>query len=412
METTGIFHFDVAWRLEVTFPDTDVAVMNARLIHRFITGIRKNDRSDAQKLAIIARYPELVRYSYVPDQNQAALRELTRMRVSCVRETTRIKNRIKKILSMFGFHWSFSYDHNGHINFLLGFLRSNYPLGRFLELCRKTTVFSDMKRYFDELDKYNEINLPAATRHLLIFCFHSLRIHQEEIHLVEKQIYQLIDQMPQIKNSLTLIESMPGMQSMSKISLLAELGSISRFPTAGDVAVYAGIAPRGGTSGIKKEKDTHEKQVVQDRPNRKCNRILKTLFVRCAGVIFRMSAQNKDSDDICRYASRFPDRKKLYFKKAFKVAAKWIRKMFFCLTHRRPYDPLVGLDKTVHAKKKSRNYRLRKKTREFYERNRAMKHKLAHIYDRLKQLGVAPEVIQQLQTEYGILPQGGGIKHG
>ena len=94
METTGIFHFNVAWELMGGFPKADVAVMNARLIHRYITGVRKNDRSDAQKLAIISRYDELVRYSYVPSRQKAILRELTRMRENYVKEATKIKNRI------------------------------------------------------------------------------------------------------------------------------------------------------------------------------------------------------------------------------------------------------------------------------------------------------------------------------
>ena len=121
------------------------------------------------------------------------------------------------------------------------------------------------------------MDLSISTRNTLIFCFHSLQIHQEEVKLLEKQIYSVLEHIPVINSSLQLIEGMPGMQALSKITILAEIGTIDRFPNAGDVAVYSGIAPRGGTSGIDDEKDSNEKTVQTDRPNKKCNRILLQL---------------------------------------------------------------------------------------------------------------------------------------
>ena len=269
-----------------------------------------------------------------------------------------------------------------------------------------------MKRYFEELEEYAALDLSLNVRNTLIFCFHSLQIHQEEVKLLEKQIYIAVENIPAISEALGYIEAMPGMQTLSKISVLVEVGMINRFPKAGDVAVYAGIAPRGGTSGIHKKEDTTEKTVVKDRPNKKCNRILKTLLVRAVGVIFRMCDDKKDVDDICRYASRFPNRKKDYFKKAFKVAAKWIRKLFFCLTHKKRYDPLVGLDNNISSTKKSRSYRLKKKNREFYQRNRAMRYKIENIYEILGKMGISTKVLNELRNNYALQEQLGGITSG
>ena len=231
METTGIFHFNVAWYISTYFEKSAIIVMNARVIHRIISSVRKNDRSDAQKLAILASYRELLRHSYVPTQEEANLRELTRMRINYKKEVTKIKNRIKKILAMHGFNWTFSYDHNGNINFLLGYLNSSFTMVRFLELCRNTNVFSNMKRYFSELDKYAALNLSHEVRRTLKFCFHSLQIHQEEVKMLEKQIFSLVESMPSFSKALSYIEAMPGMRTLSRISLLAEIGNINRFLT-------------------------------------------------------------------------------------------------------------------------------------------------------------------------------------
>ena len=399
METTGIFHFSVAWNLENSFLESEIVVMNARMINRTITSVRKNDRSDAQKLALLSQYNELLRYSYVPSPEHANVRELTRMRINYVKETTKIKNRVKKIFSMFGFNWIFSFDNKGAINFLLAYLQSNWTFGRFLELCRKTGVHSNLKRYFNELDFYKKLNLPRGIRNTLLFCFNSLLIHQQEVKILEKQIYTEFEAIESLNMSLKYIEAMPGMQTFSKISLLVELGDIRRFPTAGDVAVYSGIAPRGGTSGIEDKHETKEKIVQKDKPNSNCNRILKLLVIRAAGVIFRTCEAKKNVDDIARYASRFTNLKKEYFKKAFKVAAKWIRKMFYCLTHAVSYDPLAGLNIPESGKKQTRTFRITRVKRAMYERNRALKYEINTIYDVMEKMGIEQEIINGIRTK-------------
>lgn len=383
--------------------------MNAKLINQIITGVRKNDRSDAQKLALIAQYGDLLRYSYVPSPEEANLRELTRMRLSYKKETTKIKNRIKKNFSMYGFNWEFSFDYQGVLKFLIAFLKTKYSMGHFIALCEKTGIFGNMKRYFNDLKKYEDLDLPKGTRNLLIFCFHSLMIHEEEINLLEKQIFEVVESLPKFTEMLRFIEPMPGTQELSRISLLAEIGDIKRFPTAGDVAVYAGIAPRGGTSGLENKNSTQEKQVKRDRPNRKCNRYLKNILIQAARTILRMREDKRDVDDICRYACRFPKQKDRYFKHLFKIAAKWIRKLFYCLINRKIYNPLIGLQDNNPVKKRTRHLRLKKLKREMYHRSMVMKHKIANIYDQMAKMGIAEEVINKIRGECEIKTYIGGV---
>jgi transposase len=412
METTGIFHFFIAWELLAAFKGSDITVMNSMLIHRFVASVRKSDRSDACKLAMIAQFDELIRYSYVPSKDQAVLRELTRLRSNYVKETTKIKNRIKKILSMFGFHWEFSYDFKGGVAFLLGFLKYSQSLGDFLTLCGHTTAYSYMKKYFTELYEYAFFNPTEELRELLRFSFHSLAVHIQEIHLIEKQIYQTMEKLDSFKQAVLLLDVIPGMQTMSKISFIAEVGNIHRFPTAGDLLVYAGIAPRGGSSGITDLNDPKEKVVAKDHPNRKCNRVLKMILVRAAGTIFRMCESRKTADDICRYATRFDGSSKQYFKHAFKVAAKLGRKLYYCLDRQIGYDPLYGLQNDPVGKRKNRSYRKRKQSRELYSRNHILNQNVEEIYGILEKMGVGSQVIQKCRDILQISPKKEGVSHG
>lgn len=188
---------------------------------------------------------------------------------------------------------------------------------------------------------------------MLIFNYRSLKIHQKEIKILEKMILETAESIPYLMKSSDLIKSMPGLQQLSKITMLVELGNGTRFPTAGDVAVYSGIAPREGTLGIANQQIKKEKVVKKDWPNRKCNRMLKRLFIRKAAVFHRINEKHRKTDDICRYAGHLQDQNILYFKKVFKIAGKWIRKLYHCLIHQVYYNPLVGLEITPQKIRKS-----------------------------------------------------------
>lgn len=92
MESTGVYWKPVYNLLEGSF---ELLVVNAAHI-KAVPG-RKTDVNDAQWIADLLRHG-LLRASFIPDRPQRELRELTRYRVSLVRERAAEVNRVQKVL--------------------------------------------------------------------------------------------------------------------------------------------------------------------------------------------------------------------------------------------------------------------------------------------------------------------------
>ncbi len=96
MESTGVYWLPVYRRLEGFF---ELVVANAQHI-KAVPG-RKTDVRDAEWIADLVQHG-LVTASFVPNQEQQDVRDLTRMRVSLVQERARLVNRVHKVLEEAG----------------------------------------------------------------------------------------------------------------------------------------------------------------------------------------------------------------------------------------------------------------------------------------------------------------------
>ena len=70
-----------------------------------------------------------------------------------------------------------------------------------------------------------------------------------QIEKTRRQIKDHIDQNPDLKQQAQLLESIPGIGATTAALLLAELGDISHFDNARQVAAFAGLVPRIRESG-------------------------------------------------------------------------------------------------------------------------------------------------------------------
>jgi transposase len=70
-----------------------------------------------------------------------------------------------------------------------------------------------------------------------------------QIEKTRRHIKDHIDQNPDLKNQSQLLESIPGIGAATAALLLAELGDISQFTSARQVAAFAGLVPRIRESG-------------------------------------------------------------------------------------------------------------------------------------------------------------------
>jgi len=71
----------------------------------------------------------------------------------------------------------------------------------------------------------------------------------EQIEKTRRQIKVHIDQNPNLKQQAKLLESIPGIGATTAALLMAELGEITHFDSARQVAAFAGLVPRIRESG-------------------------------------------------------------------------------------------------------------------------------------------------------------------
>jgi transposase len=72
---------------------------------------------------------------------------------------------------------------------------------------------------------------------------------EEQIAALEKQINDLIDQYPSLRQKRELLTSIPGIGDTAAAKFLAEVPDVSRFDSAPQLAAFAGLTPRNHHSG-------------------------------------------------------------------------------------------------------------------------------------------------------------------
>lgn len=71
----------------------------------------------------------------------------------------------------------------------------------------------------------------------------------QHIAALEQQVHDHIDRHPSLKHQRDLLDSIPGIGTLTAALLLAEIADFRRFDHAGQVVAFAGLNPRHRTSG-------------------------------------------------------------------------------------------------------------------------------------------------------------------
>lgn len=169
----------------------------------------KTDKIDAETLAHLLR-ANLIPESYAAPENVRDERQVVRLRASLVDIRTQIKNKIHAMLARNGIRYEGS-DVFGKSG--IGWLQM-------LEL-------PDASRF--ELDQYLTL----------------LPVIDEKIDTVQKQIELMATDNYHAK----LLMSIPGVSYYTALTVMAEIGDITRFPDAKHLCSYAGIVPSVHQSG-------------------------------------------------------------------------------------------------------------------------------------------------------------------
>ncbi len=211
----------------------DVHLANPLRVKAIASARIKTDKIDAGVLADLLR-ANLLPEAYFSSNEVRMWKELTRFRTSLIKLRVQTKNRIHAILGK-----------NGCIP-------------------RFTDIFGKGGRVW-----LASLELPEHFRNSLDEYLATHDYLTEQIKRAEKNIETVVNGNKQMK----LLTTIPGVSYFSALTIMAEIGDISRFPSAKQLMGYAGVVPSVYASGDK---------VVHGRITKTGSRWLRWIMIEIA----------------------------------------------------------------------------------------------------------------------------------
>lgn len=248
IESTGVYWRPVFNILEGVL---EVILVNARHV-KGLPG-RKTDVKDCEWLADLLRHG-LLKASFIPPAHIRELRELVRYRQSLVKEQTALANRIQKLIE------------SGNIK--LGPVVSDVlgVSGRAIlrALAAGETSAEEMARLArpnlkvkpPELHRSLEGRLTPTQRWVLGELLGRYQELEAALDRVNGQIREEVAASPDhfVAEAVQLLDTIPGVGERVAEIIVAEIGvDMSRFPTAGHLASWAGMCPGNNESAGKRK---------------------------------------------------------------------------------------------------------------------------------------------------------------
>jgi transposase len=243
MEATGVYWRTVYYALEGLFEE--LWLCNAQHVKN-VPG-RKSDLSDAEWLADVAAHG-MVRPSLVPPPAIRSLRELTRYRKSQVDARAKEIQRLEKVLQDAGIKitsvaskvWSKS--SREMIEALIAGERDSAVLARMAK--------TQLRKKIPALEEALEANFDTS---------HAFLCRQVIDHIdhLDRSIAEINTEISSrlvpFEAAVTVLSSIPGISTTVAQVILAETGAdMGKFPTAGHLCAWAGVAPASHESAGKK----------------------------------------------------------------------------------------------------------------------------------------------------------------
>ena len=258
----------------------EVLLVNARHVKN-LPG-RKTDVSDAAWLAQLGAHG-LVRGSFVPPEPIRRLRDLTRTRTTVVRERGREYQRLEKLLEDAGIKLtSVATDISGvsgraMLEALIGGQRDPAALADLAKARLRVKIPALTEAL---TGRFTEHHAFLARLHLNLIDSHTAMINE-----LTSRIEVVIEPFRLVRD---LIDTIPGISSTIADVIIAETGAdMSRFPTPGHLASWAGTCPGSHESAGR----------VKSTKTRPGNPYLKGAL----GVAAMSAARSKDSYLAARY---------------------------------------------------------------------------------------------------------------
>lgn len=245
MEATGVYWKPVWYVLEA-LPGVELLLVNARHVKN-LPG-RKTDVADACWLAQLLECG-LLRGSFVPPREVARLRDMTRYRTKLVQERVRETQRIQKLLEDAGIKLdSVATDVLGKSSraMLEGLIAGERDPLRLADmaLTRMRPKIPELRRAM--AGRFDDHHAVLLRMHL---------DHVDQLTAMEERLDGEVDRlMAPFAEAATRLLSIPGVAKRTAEVVIAEIGvDMSRFPTAGHLASWAGLCPGNRESAGKQK---------------------------------------------------------------------------------------------------------------------------------------------------------------
>jgi transposase len=233
MESTGVY-----WKPIWNLFEERFTLLLVNAAHVKVVPGRKRDVGDAQWLAELLRHG-LLAPSFVPDRPARELREVTRYRSSLVRERTAEVNRLQKTLEGANIKLpSVVSDVTGVSAraMLAALVAGQEDAAALAEL-----AVGQLRHKRTALEQALTGRMSTHQRFMIAQHLTHIDGLDEQIAAISAEIAER--QRP-FEAELELLDSIPGIGRWSAQIILAEIGSdMSRFPTAGHLASWAGMCP-------------------------------------------------------------------------------------------------------------------------------------------------------------------------
>ena len=248
MESTGEYWRPVYNILEGQFAPECLLVVNARHIKN-VPG-RKTDIKDAEWIAELLQHG-LLRPSFVPPIEQRDVRDLTRHRTNFVRERATLVNRVQKVLEGANIKLaSVATDVMGASGrSMLNAIVAGTVDPTILALLAK----GRLREKRQELEQALTGRVRPHQRLILSELLCQIDSLDESIARMDEAIGEALRPFDPTGELVQLLDTIPGVAETTAQVILSEVGTdLSRFPTAGHLCAWAGIAPGNNESGGKR----------------------------------------------------------------------------------------------------------------------------------------------------------------
>lgn len=233
VESTGIY-----WKPLYTLFEADFNISLVNAYHVKNARGRKTDVKDCEWLCRLFKVGA-INASFVPPKEIRRLRELVRLRLSLVRDRSRVKNRIIKTLECANIKLSSVFTNVfGYTSWLIvtKIINGERDLNKLTTYIheRVKTPKSEIQQALDGILEKEDLDILK----LLISQVEGLEAHIE-------QCQTLIEQhLEPFKTEVELLETIPGISRITATAIISEIGvDMSAFPTDEKLASWSAMCP-------------------------------------------------------------------------------------------------------------------------------------------------------------------------